>query len=232
MIKRNGYTIIEITIIVIALSIFLGIFVNANFKRESNEIKKVVSDIQDYTVSIGEFKRKYGFLPGDIKKTQIFSLSETNTDGNENNIIEDLNQQVGISNQNLRLDGEIGNFWLHLYKSDFTPGNNNIYPFLEYFNSGILVFSKNNQNYFHIGIAGTNKDNEIELINILTPNQAYQIDKKMDDGLPYSGRILVYGGKYLNAFDKNNVDRKCATANEYLTIYEEQLCQLIIELNI
>ena len=160
---KNGYTIVELTIIVIVLSIFLGLFVNINIKKDSSELKKVISNINSYNISIGNFKKKYGFLPGDIKKTQVFNLSKTNTDGNENNLIEDLNQQVGINNQNLRMDAEISNFWLHLYRSGIISREKTLYPFLKYFNSGILVFSKNNKNYFHIGINNMNNNNEIEL---------------------------------------------------------------------
>ena len=94
--KNYGYTIVEITIIVIVLSIILSLTTNIKISQNINNVKKTISDIQDYTTAIKTFKRKYGFLPGDIKKTQIFELSTNNTDGNKNGLIEDKNQQNNI----------------------------------------------------------------------------------------------------------------------------------------
>lgn len=232
MIKKNGYTIVEISILVVILSIILSIFVNVNLKKDSSSVKKVISDIQTYKSAINEFKRKYGFLPGDIKKTQIFSLSETNTDGNENNIIEDINQQNGLEDQNLKLDGEIANFWLHLYKSGFIDNNERIFPYIDYLQTGILIFSDGTENYFHLAVNGVNKNKEIETIFNLTPYQAYQIDSKLDDGLPTTGNIFVYGGNFINNSVENKIPEGCSTNSEYLTSSKQKLCQLVMKLDI
>lgn len=232
MIKKNGYTIVEISIVVIALSIFLSIFVNVNLKKDSNSIKKVISSVGKYTNATNEFKRKYGFLPGDIKKTQIFELSETNTDGNENNLIEDLNQKNGINSKNIKLDGEVANFWLHLFKSGFVDENERVFPYLDYLKTGILIFSSNGDNYFHLAVNGVNKNKEIETIENLTPYQAYQIDYKLDDGFPTTGDLLVFSNHFINNSVKQIPNKKCFLQNEYLTSNKQKTCQIILRIDI
>lgn len=232
--KNNGFTILGISIIIIILSIILSVTININKSYSINNIKKVIKNIQNYNTAINNFKIKYGFLPGDIKKTQIFEFSSKNTDGNQNGVIEDKNQQKGIINKNLKMDGEIQNFWLHLYKSNFLKENTNVYPYIDFLKTGILVFSDGNKNYYHLGINGIDKNQEIETINNLSPYHAYLIDKKLDNGLPFEGKVTVVEGNKINLNNKEKTknNKKCATEFEYLTIFKQKLCQLIIEIDL
>ena len=207
---------------------------NIQVSQNASNIKKTINEIQKYTVAIKTFKRKYGFLPGDIKKTQIFELSKNDTDGNENGFIEDKNQQNNIYEKNIKMDGEIINFWLHLYKSGLIKENKNIFPYINFLKTGILVFSNENKNYYHLSIKGVNKNKEIEAINNLTPYNAYLIDRKLDDEMPFSGKIQVIGGNKININNKNinHPSKKCATEFEYLSVFKTKLCQLVMEIDI
>ena len=234
IVKKRGYTIVEITIIIIVLSIILSLTINIRTVQNVNNIKKTIDDIQEYTSAIKTFKRKYGFLPGDVKKTQIFELSTNNTDGNENGLIEDKNQQNNIYEKNIKMDGEIANFWLHLYKSGLVKEDKNIFPYIDFLKTGILVFSNENKNYYHLGINGINENKEIETINSLTPYYAYLIDRKLDDGIPFSGKIQAVGDSKIKASNEimQRPSKNCATEFEYLTVFKTKLCQLIIEIDI
>lgn len=234
MTKNYAYTIVEITIIIIVLSIILSLTINIRTVQNVNNIKKAIIDIQEYTIAIKSFKRKYGFLPGDIKKTQILELSTNNTDGNGNGFIEDKNQQNNTYEKNIKMDGEIANFWLHLYKSGLIKENKNIFPYIDFLKNGILVFSNENNNYYHLNVNGINENNEIETINNLTPYYAYLIDKKLDDGIPFSGKIQAVGGSKIRANNENmqRPSKNCATDFEYLTVFKTKLCQLTIEIDI
>jgi len=234
MIKNYGYTIIELTIVIVLLSIILGFTVNVKNLQRTNNIKKTLSEIQNYTKAIKTFKRKYGFLPGDIQKTQIFDLSTDNTDGNANGFIEDKNQQNDIYEENIKMDGEIANFWTHLYKAGFIKHHKNMFPYVDFLRTWILIFSDKNKNYYHLSVSGTSENNEIETNNNLTPYHAYLIDRKIDDGLPFSGTVQVVGGNRITVNRQNmqHPSKNCATEFEYLTIFKTKLCQLIIEVDI
>ena len=228
----NAYTLIEVAFVVIVLSVILGLVVNIKANNVENHIKRAVSELQEYKSSIVGFKRKYGFLPGDLTKTQIFSLSLNNTDGNQNGLIEDKNQLNGVYDKNLKMDGEIANFWLHLYRSGFLKKTKSIFPYVPFLKTGILVFSNGERNFYHLAISGVNINKDIKTINNLTPYEAYLIDKKLDDGLPFSGNVFAYGGNTINNLKLKSPNPKCATDFEYLTVYRKKLCQLVYEIDI
>lgn len=226
------FNLLDLGLIIIILSIILAFTLNFKITREYSEMKAAIVDIQNYTSAIKGFKRKYGYLPGDIKKTQIFELSQNDTDGNQNGLIEDLNQQNGISGENIRMDGEVLNFWLHLYNSKFLKESKNVFPYINFLKTSIVIFTDEENNYYHLGVNGVNKIKEIETVNNLTPNQAYLIDRKLDDELPISGNIFVYSGNRLNISGFRKYNKNCATSNEYLTAEKRKLCQLVMKVNI
>ena len=232
MINNKGITLIEIYSIIIFMAVIMSFFAQININKERYNIQQLLYNLQKYNTAIKSFHIKYGDLPGDLRKTQILGLSVNNTDGNENNLIDDKNQQNNILDKNLKADGEIINFWLHLYNSKILNGNIKVLPYVDFLKTSIIIFSNENKNYYHLSIKGIDNKKEIQTINNFTPNQAYLIDKKLDDGLPFSGKILASGGNKINKKLLQNVDRKCAVNNEYLTANKENLCQLIYELNI
>lgn len=228
---KGNFSITELLIIILVCSFSLALVVDIEISKNRNDINHLISNIQSYKTATYEFDRKYGFLPGDLKKTQIFELSVNNTDGNENGLIEDSQQQSGNNYYNdIYLNGEILNFWLHLYKSGFIEKTDKIFPYVDSLKSGILVFTDGENNYFHFGISGIYKDNKIKTQNNLTPNQAYTIDKKIDDGLPIEGNVFITSGNFLNAKYMKRANKKCSTEYEYLTVFNKKLCQIVIKL--
>ena len=228
---KNAYTIIEISIIIIFLSIVLSLTMNIKLSQDKKNIKVIINEINHYTSIIKSFKNIYGFLPGDLDKTQVFNLSKTNTDGNKNNIIEDDLQLKNKDSKRIKATGEVVNMWLHLYNAKFLKKNTDIFPHIDLLKTGILIFSYGYDNYYHLSVSGVNKNLDIETKNNLTPQQAYLLDQKMDDGAPYSGIINATGGKYIYR-DIRKAHNKCATHYEYLTVFRQKLCQLVIKLQI
>lgn len=231
--KQGGITIVEMVILVLITAIILSLSVSFKISWNNGETRKTLAQVNEYSTAINSFKRKYGFIPGDLKKTQIFELSVNSTDGNEDGLIEDENQKNKIQNRSIKLDGEVANFWLHLYNSGFFKKDNskNIFPYLEYLKTGILVFTDGERNYYHISVNGINKNNEIETTNNLTPNQAYLIDKKLDDGFPTTGKVFVYAGSNINISGLGLFNKKCSTSNEYSTANKFNACQLVMVLD-
>jgi hypothetical protein len=229
--ELKKFTLFHLFLIIIATGIILEIIVGSNNLIRNSNVKKIIIDINKYNNAIKNFKRKYGQLPGDIRKTKILGLSETNTDGNENGLIEDSKGSIK------KADGEITKFWLHLSNSEFLQekfdGKDNSEAkvgttFPKITNSvGITVFSFDKDNYLQIGVIGAN-DSNIEMTNqALSPGDAFFIDKKLDDGLPDSGDIRAVGGEnFVNGI--NDVDKNCATKREYLIKSEKPACQLRI----
>ena len=218
---KNGYTIIEVTVIVIFLSFILSITTNIKTKRDESEILSIISQLEHYKTQIKLFKKIYGYFPGDVNKTQVFELSKNNTDGNQNNLIEDLNQMRSVKINILKSNGEVLNFWQHLSKLELMKNYKiNDFPYIDEIKTKIIVFSDEKNNYFHLSIFDINKDNEFETVNNFTPYQAYLLDNKIDDGYPMIGNVMATGGNKINPNKLNNkINRKCATNFEYLTFF-------------
>ncbi|MDR2526667.1 MAG: hypothetical protein LBC92_02210 [Rickettsiales bacterium] len=222
-------TIIDIILFLIALTIVIAFTFNIKVSIDNHSINKFINQIGEYNTAIISFRSKYGFLPGDALNTKIFDLSLNKSDGNGNGIIEDHNQMNDIKNKKIQFNGEVYNFFIHLYNSGFLKNKNKeIFPYNDIMDTGILVFSKKNINYYHFAIYKAKMNKNIETINNLTPFDAEKIDKKFDDGFPFSGKIQAFGGNYINY--KNDIGKNCANDKEYLLFYRQKNCQLIMEL--
>lgn len=230
--NNKGLTLIEISFIVIVISIMLSFFITIVVNRDKNNIKSLAKDLYQYNLAIKNFQIKYGFLPGDLKKTDILFLSVNNTDGNENNLIDDKNQQNNIFDRNIKMNGELLNFWLHLYNAKMLNNDAKVLPYINFAKSSIVIFNDMENNYYHLSVKAVMPSGEIETFNNFTPYQAYLLDKKIDDSLPSTGKVIAAGGNRININSKNQVNKKCTVDNEYLTVHKDKLCQLIYEMNI
>ncbi|MFC1659100.1 type II secretion system protein [Pseudomonadota bacterium] len=231
--NTRGFTLIELTLLVIIAGIVLGIFFNLKNKEEVSEIKSIIIQVEHYNSMVHLFKEKYGELPGDIARTKILELSEHNTNGNENGLLEDDKNSIN------KASGEIVNFWYHLSSSGFLEqkfdGKSNeeakiglTFPTLPFNKDiGITVFGFGGQNYYQIGVFEATKNNIIMSDKTLKPKIAFGIDKKVDDGLAKTGDIIAVNGKFVNGYRELNSN--CIDFNDYNLRYKELSCQLRIK---
>jgi hypothetical protein len=219
------FIILFIIIIIIISSYLINVLIN------NNDTKKLIMQIKKINIAINSFSEKYHALPGDVNNTINFGLSNYNTDGNGDNFITD------IYKGNIRADGEIVNFWMHLSNSRII---NEKYDGLEYemartgstfpkspiSNNGIIAFSDNEKNYLQIGYFYSDKYRIFTSNNTLKAKEAYLYDKKIDDGKPENGSIVVAGGDSLN-YLKNSL---CYRNGEYDLNNSKPSCQVRIEI--
>ena len=218
-----------LVIILIAISLIISITIKNLFY--SNQSKALIMQIKKINLAIDEFTQKYHALPGDINNTIKFGLSAYNTDGNQDNNIKDSNGNIIMANS------EIVYFWHHLSNSKILlekyDGNENemaktkyTFPESKIGNAGIIAFSDKNKTYIQIGYSHSNGYRIFTKNETLTPNEAFLVDKKIDDQNPNKGLIFVAGGDSLN-FLQNSI---CALNDSYNINVSKPSCQLIIEL--
>lgn len=232
MTKGSGWTIIESFLIAILLGcIIAGMLKISNLDRNSN-IKKSVSQLNEYEKSINIFEKKYGHLPGDVNKTQVLKLSKQNTNGNTDGLI-----NIIVQENIWKARGETINMWHHLYNSkiitEYFDGKkgvraqiSNTIPKLFIRSIGWTAFSRDKENYFILGVSNFNKGNINLSNNSFTPIEAFLFDKKIDDGLPLSGKMQAAGGNNITSISEN-IDFECASLREYLIRLKKPKCQLI-----
>ena len=229
--KSIDVSLSEILLFFIVISIFVSLVLSINITINQVKLIDTISQISRLKLSINEFQNKFGRLPGDIKNTKLLNITYYDTDGNENGIIDfnyELKNNLKI-NHNKMLSKEHSNFWLHLYNNTmFSEETNNILPQIPLNKNRYLdLVSYKNKNYIFVGVEFDN-ENVIYNNNTLTPIDSYMIDKKIDNGLSDSGKIIdfLYDNK-----DSNNLKVNCSNLGYYNVIYNKKVCSLLIGLD-
>ena len=124
------------------------------------------------------------------------------------------------------------NFWQQLYDNKLLTQNSEIVN-LKLPNEENLFFSiiEYNKNYY-LHIASTKRGDKLLFTdNVLTPEDSLYIDRKIDDKIPTSGKVLAVSGDTVEDFFVRKPRRACAIENEYNVKNRKKACQLIINLN-
>jgi len=203
--KRNtneGFTLIEVSLVIVIFAIIItAISAGAHLIR-SSEIRSVVSQVQDFKNMVIGFEEKYNALPGDMNFAEELWPGET-VNGDGDRVINYLVGTAAGFNEDLRA-------WQHLSLAKILPGS-----FTGELEGGILLTEVNipsskidetgyrlvqptytvyekQENAFILGLAGYSFISGA----IFKSLEAWSIDKKMDDGIAYTGLVSTINGYY------------------------------------
>jgi prepilin-type N-terminal cleavage/methylation domain-containing protein len=216
---KSGFTLIELSIVLVIIGLLVGGVVTGSSLIHQSSLKSVINEFNTINTAINSFKLQYNFLPGDFPNAGSFwsgssncanSASPTGCNGDGNGqvyFVSTSGTESYRAFQHMNLAGILdGSF----------PGDNtfsSLYP------------SKYKRGYYDIRYGGTSSSgpigNQIELGNwsipgriaaagLAQPYDAYNIDSKMDDGLPNTGKLIGFDGA-------NNTAGACATTSYNLT---------------
>lgn len=217
---RAGFTLIEISIVLVVIGLVIGGILLGQELISAAEIRATISQIQKYQTSMYTFRTKYRAMPGDIMASQaisygFFTRSGGDGDGDGNGMIEGLGGNEG---PDLLLGGETVYFWTDLTSAQminesFTDNTGIVIdtavvgtnfsrwlPRAKTGNGHFLAYTTPLQApylgqlgfafqlaRFHASLATS--------MNImdgaLSPTQSLTIESKMDDGKPFSGKVLA-----------------------------------------
>jgi prepilin-type N-terminal cleavage/methylation domain-containing protein len=219
---RYGFTLIEISIVLIIIGLIsAGVLVGRDLIRAS-EIRATISQKLRYDTAVNAFRDKYNGLPGDLTAEQadafgffFFDDSPQTGFGDGNGLLEN-GQWAGTGMFPLAQTGEVMLFWRHLSEAqlidglygqtiDPVTGDSATAPDLNVGRhlprsklSTVSYFSVTKQdglNYYRltkttmIGVGGATSYGAA-----LTPQDAYMIDVKIDNGKPNTGAVTNLGG--------------------------------------
>lgn len=221
--KRLGFTLVEIAIVVLIIGLVAGGILLGRDLINTAMVRATVSQLTNYNTAVRTFQVKHNGLPGDLRATEAASMGFTPRSGsvgrgNGDGIIHSCNGNdsmayFGCENALLWSDlstaGLIDGTFAKAADSmieipigtagEYLPsariGNNNVISVIHGAYSlpaGGDVFRRNA--FAIAGINSTDVTGRFNASNNLTPLEAQQIDSKMDDGLPYSGRVQNAGG--------------------------------------
>jgi prepilin-type N-terminal cleavage/methylation domain-containing protein len=196
----KGFTLVELSIVLIILGLIIGAVTLGRHLLSKSQLQAVISEMNFLNSAVTQFKDQFDALPGDFRSAGSFwtsvtcanSSSPAGCNGNGDGWI----TSAGVSGeecyriwQHLSLAGLIeGNYTAtntktDHYKSKFPNGYYNLRTMIPFTNYGY-------RNFLEIGSWRTTFSDS----GVLTPIQAFTIDKKIDDGVANAGKVLGLNG--------------------------------------
>lgn len=230
--SKQAFSLVELSIVLVILGLLVGGVLSGQSLIRAAELRSVSTQYQQYVAASNSFRDKYFAIPGDMNNAQSFwgvahatpstcvttagtGTQTCNGDGNGQ-----INEVTG-SNESFR-------YWQHLANAGLIEGAYN----------GITQGSDSNSattanvargrignslwwmrygspasgNFLRFG--GVTANN-IPLGMIFKPEEAWNIDTKLDDGKPNTGRVLTFATSYPACTD--GADGTILTANYLLS---------------
>jgi prepilin-type N-terminal cleavage/methylation domain-containing protein len=201
MIKNNGFTLVELAIVMVIMGLIIAGAISGKELLKAASLKATMTEISSYKIAVDNFKQQYEGLPGDLKNASSFWAGA----GNGNN---DGRIGTGATSD----DTEAYYLWNHLSRAQMiagtysgtgteavigtnVPKSKNItgagYSLLylaapfSYVDAAGVNFPAN---YF---VLGANHATFNYLANAaINAEDAFYIDNKFDDGSPDSGSVM------------------------------------------
>lgn len=193
--KKNqaGFSLIEAAIVLVIMGFLIGGILKGKELIESARLKRVISQLNEYRLATSAFLDKCDALPGDFNKASLL-IKQGLKNGNGNGIIDGAGLASG---------SEALNFWTHLAAAGLigSPGSEEEEAIGDFgkgapeasIGGGFTIENNPRGLHGHWFILGK-KTGEHGDGGLLTPAQAQNIDKKLDNGRPTSGRVRAMEG--------------------------------------
>jgi prepilin-type N-terminal cleavage/methylation domain-containing protein len=182
--KHSGFTLIEISIVLVIIGLILGaVMLKSGIVIGNTKTTGTISIIKDLSGSMADFKGRYHYLPGDMPKAgdDIPDISNTC------NIDPSTQSPKTIGNGLLDTTAEQGCVSVHLVKAGYIKGNaaGIESPYKNGSTADVLVKSKGTASVTTYPVTVLN----VIEIGQLPCDAANAIDSKMDDGDTTTGNV-------------------------------------------
>ena len=215
---QKGFTLIELSIVLVIIGLIVGGILVGQDLIKAAEIRATVGQVEKYNSAVNTFRTKYNALPGDIVSAQAVAFglfAETTLAGTAGHMDGNGLIEGGGAGATVGL-GETLEFWRHLSDANLVDGSlgsnatdslivqttgavtatvnspsRSFPPTKTTPTNSFIVYSNLGINYFQILPVATIPATGIYTYSSvgLTPIQAYNMDIKLDDGLPQTGIV-------------------------------------------
>lgn len=199
--RIQGFTLIELSIVLVIIGLLVGgVMLGLDMMRQQ-QLRAVLSDVDRYTKAVKLFQDKYYALPGDFARASSYWSGSAGGDGDGQITIQGDLAQTGTHYEQFLA-------WKHLVNAGLAEGNftgvtasGGTQVYVRGTNApsapidrGLYSIKTINrlipagfpaQLGVHITVRGIDS-----AMGVLTPAEAFDMDTKLDDGIPGSGKVL------------------------------------------
>lgn len=183
---REGFTLVELSIALIIIGLLVGAVLQGRDMLARARLDAAVSQVEAIRAAVDGFRDRYGALPGDYAQaTASFGAGVNNGDGNG------AVAGTGVTSESLAV-------WLHLSRAgllaniDAVAANGGAKAPATPIGGVYNVVSETVQGSTRLWLRLGNPAGGANAANIgglLSPNDAWEIDSRLDDGDPARGRV-------------------------------------------
>lgn len=203
---QAGFTLMELSMVLVIIGLIIGaIMIGQNLIAMAG-VRGTVAQIEKYNSAVNTFKLHYNGMPGDIfhrtaTKFSLTSRSGAPGHGDGNGLVEGCGADAKLAGCETLL------FWVDLHAANLVDGSFTTatdalaeiptgtqimyFPTVKLrYGTFATVYTDGGVNYFHVGgIQSTDNAGEYSLSYTISPTEAFNMDNKIDDGLPLTGHF-------------------------------------------
>ncbi len=208
LIKSNmGFSLIEVAIAVVVISLIVSFSMKGKELINTARLRTVSEQVNTFKVATQAFMDKYGTLPGDLQNAREM-LGDNVTNGRGDGVISSMD--------------DARRFWAHLIAANLiSVGLVNGFPTCKL--GGFYTVSSNIPGHDGVWIVLCKQTTDNRSFSgILTPEEAYYIDKNGDTGEPFTGDI--------RAVKASNSSGECFVNSKYNLKNKGKNCVLLFRI--
>jgi prepilin-type N-terminal cleavage/methylation domain-containing protein len=219
-IKTSGFTLVELSVVLIIIGLLIGGIVSAVNMVQQAKLNAVITESRNYRLAVESFKGYYNYYPGDMSNAFAFwgndcAITEGLCNGNGNGAI-NYDRGDGASDAPNRQEAFMA--WRHMGLAKVIPGsysgNSTLFNFaidpgvnapVSKYSGGIWFIGTMSYDNFipefdtsltrRVALMiGSKRPDSIVEYPLFSPSDAYFIDRKIDDGAPYTGEVVGVPG--------------------------------------
>lgn len=221
---KRGFSLVELSIVLVILGLLVGGVLSGQALIRAAELRSVTTEYGRYTSAVQSFRDKYFALPGDMNNATAFWGAAANCPGTSTQGSTDKSTCNGDGNGSVLTSAasrEHFRFWQHLVNAGLIEGSYNgvpgsadslcsttanvpksklgtglwfVYDYGAISGNG-SVFDGIYNNSFELGAPSACQHPYNALVK---PEEVWNIDTKIDDGKPATGKLVVRAVNGLN----------------------------------